>query len=416
MDKYVRNLVKEARNNSYLLATLDTNVKNNLLNSMADTLLRNKKFIMEQNHKDVVQAREKKIKSSFIDRLKLNDKRINEMAQSLREVAALDDPVGKIISGARRPNGIFVNKVRVPIGVILIIYEARPNVTSDCIGLSLKSSNVVILRGGSSAINSNKAVFKVLNSAVRKEKIGFTPFFFIDKTDYAVVDMLLKSSGFIDLVIPRGGESLIKRVTENSLIPVIKHYKGVCHIFVDKTADFKKALDICVNAKVQRPSVCNAVETILVHKDEAGKFLPLLKKELDKYKVEIRGCRRTRKIIKGVAAADENDWYTEYLDLIVSIKVVDDVDEAVSHINFYGSHHTDSIITENINDASQFVNGVDSACCFVNISTRFSDGHQFGLGAEIGISTDKIHARGPMGLEELTTYKYVVYGNGQIRK
>ena len=416
MNKYVSNLVKEARNNSYLAAAISTHIKNKILRSMASALVERKTFIIKQNKKDIADADKKKMKKSFIDRLKLNDKRINEMAHSLKEIAALDDPVGEVISGYKRPNGIFINKVRTPIGVILIIYEARPNVTSDCIGLCFKSSNIVILRGGSAAINSNRAVFRVLKEVVQKEKLGFMPFFFIDNTDYSVMDLLLKSSEFIDLVIPRGGESLIKRVTENSLIPVIKHYKGVCHIFIDKSADYKKALDICVNAKVQRPSVCNAVETILVHKDEAVKFLPLLKKEFDKYNVQIRGCRKTGKILKSVDAADEKDWYTEYLGLTVSIKIVEDVSEAVHHINFYGSHHTDSIITEDLGNASRFVNGVDSSCCFVNISTRFSDGYQFGLGAEIGISTDKLHARGPMGLKELTTYKYVVYGDGQIRE
>ena len=416
MNRYVSNLVKEAKNNSYLISTLSTRIKNKLLKSMAGALIKRKDFIIEHNRKDIIHAKRKKIKRSFIDRLKLNDKRINDMAQSLEAIAALDDPAGKVISGFKRPNGMFINKVRVPIGVILIIYEARPDVTSDCVGLCFKSSNIAILRGGSAAFNSNKAVFRVLKETAQKEKLGFMPFFFIDRTGYAVMDLFLKSSGFIDLVIPRGGESLIKKVAENSLIPVIKHYKGVCHIFIDKSADYKKALSICVNAKVQRPSVCNAVETILVHKGEAGKFLPLLKKEFDRYKVKIRGCRKTIKILKGIDQAVEKDWYTEYLDLIVSVKVVDDVSEAVSHINFYGSHHTDSIITEDLGNASKFINGVDSACCFVNISTRFSDGYQFGLGAEIGISTDKLHARGPMGLEELTTYKYVVYGDGQIRE
>ena len=415
MNSYVSNLVKEAKNNSYLVSNLNTDIKNKLLKSFATALLRKKRFIIGQNRKDILEAENKKIKKSFIDRLKLNDKRINDMAQSLIQIAALDDPVGEVISGYKRPNGIFINKVRTPIGVILIIYEARPNVTSDCIGLCFKSSNIAILRGGSSAINSNRAIFRVFKEVVQKEKLGFMPFFFIDKTDYSIMDSLLKNHEFIDLVIPRGGESLIKKVTENSLIPVIKHYKGVCHIFIDKSADYKKALDICVNAKVQRPSVCNAVETILVHKDETG-ILPLLKKEFDKYKVKIKGCRKTKRILKGIDKATEDDWYTEYLDLIVSVKIVSNVSEAVSHINFYGSHHTDSIVTENINDATEFVNRVDSACCFVNISTRFSDGNQFGLGAEIGISTDKLHARGPMGIKELTTYKYVVYGDGQIRE
>ncbi|RKY38214.1 MAG: glutamate-5-semialdehyde dehydrogenase, partial [Candidatus Omnitrophota bacterium] len=277
-------------------------------------------------------------------------------------------------------------------------------------------SNVAILRGGKDAINSNKAIFKVLLKAVNSLGIGFSPFFLIQRTEHKLVDYLLKESAYIDLVIPRGGEALIRKVTQDSSIPVIKHYKGVCHIFVDAFADISKALKVCLNAKVQRPSVCNAVETILVHKNVAKKFLPKLKKELDKYNVEIRGDFMTKKILRGIKLAKEIDWFTEYLDLVVSIKVVEDIDKAIEHINFYGSHHTDTIITENVNNARKFVEEVDSACCFVNISTRFSDGYQFGLGAEIGISTDKLHARGPMGLEELTTYKYIVYGDGQIRE
>ncbi|MCD6399927.1 glutamate-5-semialdehyde dehydrogenase, partial [candidate division WOR-3 bacterium] len=303
-----------------------------------------------------------------------------------------------------------------PLGVILIIYEARPNVTSDCVGLCFKSGNVCILRGGSSSIDSNLAIAKVLKKAASKEGLGFEPFFVVKRMDYSVVDKLLKKKDYIDLVIPRGGEKLIRSVIEKSLIPVIKHYKGVCHIFVDEYADIQKAVKICVNAKVQRPSVCNAVETIIVHKRIARKFLLLLKKEFDRYTVKIKGDKETRKILPSVSSAKTTDWYIEYLDLIVSIRIVSDIEEAIQHINYYGSHHTESIITENINHATKFVNEVDSACCFVNISTRFSDGNQFGLGAEIGISTDKLHARGPMGLKDLTTYKYIVYGNGQIRK
>ena len=416
MNKYVSNLVKQARANSYLISKLTTRAKNEVLKSMAGFLTLRKKFIIGENRKDISAAKKNKAKRSLIDRLSLSDKRINEMAESLMAIAALNDPVGKVISGSRMPSGIFINKVRTPIGVILIIYEARPNVTSDCIGLSFKSSNIAILRGSSNAIYSNKAIFKVLKEAVQKEKVGFWPFFLIDKTEYAVTNLLLKQSKFIDLVIPRGGESLIKDITENSLIPVIKHYKGVCHIFIDESADYQKALSICVNAKVQRPSVCNAVETILVHKDEAKIFLPMLSSEFNRYRVKMKGDLKAREIVKDIHLAEEEDWYKEYLDLTVSIKVVRDVDDAISHINLYGSHHTDSIITNNINNAHRFVNEVDSACCFVNISTRFSDGNQFGMGAEIGISTDKLHARGPMGLEELTTYKYIVYGDGQIRK
>jgi len=413
---YVRRIVKEAKKNSYLLSTISSKLKDKALLTMAKLLLESKDFILKENEKDVRIAKRNGLKQSFIDRLTLTPKRLEEMSESLKELTNLPDPIGRVIDGWKRPNGLFIQKVRVPVGVILIIYEARPNVTSDCIGLCFKSSNVAILRGGKDAINSNKAIFKVLLKAVNSLGIGFSPFFLIQRTEHKLVDYLLKESAYIDLVIPRGGEALIRKVTQDSSIPVIKHYKGVCHIFVDAFADISKALKVCLNAKVQRPSVCNAVETILVHKNVAKKFLPKLKKELDKYNVEIRGDFMTKKILRGIKLAKEIDWFTEYLDLVVSIKVVEDIDKAIEHINFYGSHHTDTIITENVNNARKFVEEVDSACCFVNISTRFSDGYQFGLGAEIGISTDKLHARGPMGLEELTTYKYIVYGDGQIRE
>ncbi|MCM8826742.1 MAG: glutamate-5-semialdehyde dehydrogenase [Candidatus Omnitrophica bacterium] len=415
MDEYVKQLSKKAKVNSYLFYQLNTEIKNKALLSMADALWEEKYFILSENKKDVDKAKAKGMKKSFIDRLSLDEKRISQMCLSLKEIANLKDPIGEVICGWRRPNGLFINKVRVPIGVILIIYEARPNVTSDCMGLCFKSSNISILRGGSDSINSNLAIFKVLKEAVRKSGINFDPFFLVEKTEHEVIEILLKEKDNIDLVIPRGGEELIKKVTESSLIPVIKHYKGVCHIFVDEFARLNMAINICLNAKVQRPSVCNAVETILVHKKVAGEFLPLLKQEFDKYNVRIRGDEKALQILEDIELANESDWFNEYLDLIVSLRVVDSIDEAIAHINLYGSHHTDSIITENINNATKFVNEVDSACCFVNVSTRFSDGYEFGLGAEIGISTDKLHARGPMGLEELTTYKYVVYGSGQIR-
>ncbi len=415
MISYVKKLVREAKKNSYLLMQVNSQLKDEILCDMARELRKEKDFILRENKKDILQAEKKGLKKHFIDRLTLNEKRIEEMAKSLEDISRLSNPLGRVLQGWLLSSGLKIRKVSVPIGVILIIYEARPNVTSDCIGLCFKTSNVVILRGGSDAINSNKAIYSVLLNVVKRKGLNFKPFLLVENTSYQVVDLLLKESEFIDLVIPRGGESLIRKVTENSSIPVIKHYKGICHIFVDEFADLDKALKICVNAKVQRPSVCNAVETILVHKKVARRFLPKLKKEFDKYRVLIKGDAYTRKILKGIKKATEKDWSTEYLDLIVSIKVVKDIEEAITHINFYGSHHTDSIITENINNARKFVEEVDSACCFINISTRLSDGYQFGLGAEMGISTDKLHARGPMGLSELTTYKYVVEGNGQIR-
>ena len=415
MDSYVKKLVKEARSAGYNLTNLTAAEKNKALKSMAAAIKEEKDFILSENKKDIALAERKKLNRSIIDRLTLDDKRLKEMSASLREVANLADPVGRIISTNKRPNGIIVQKVRVPIGVVLIVYEARPNVTSDCIGLLFKTSNVGILRGGGGAVNSNKAIGKVLERALKKSGISFPVFFVVEKTGHKTVDELLKQDEYIDLVIPRGGESLIRKVVEISRIPVIKHYKGVCHIFVDKEADINKALKICINAKAQRPSVCNAVETILIHKDIAKSFLPVLKEKFDCLGIKIMACKESIKIIPGANKATEEDWPKEYLDLIVAVKIVKDVRSAIEHINIYSSKHTESILTENSGNARKFVKEVDSACCFINISTRFSDGHQFGLGAEIGISTDKLHARGPMGLEELTTYKYIVKGKGQIR-
>lgn len=416
MSGYVDKLVKQARQSSYEIINLTSGQKNVALKAMAKAVKDNYGFILEENKKDVARAVKRSLSKSFIDRLALNEKRLQEMSVSLKEVADLPDPVNQVIARWSRPNGLQVRKVRVPIGVVLIIYEARPNVTADCIGLLFKTSNIGILRGGGDAVYSNKAIGRILGDVLERKGINYPVFFVVENRNRRIVDELLKQNNYIDLVIPRGGESLIRKVVENSHIPVIKHYKGVCHIFIDKDADYKKALRICVNAKVQRPSVCNAVETILVHKDIAGNFLPLLKKEFDKYNVRIRGDEATRAVIPAVQKATGQDWVTEYLDLIVSIKVVSAVEEAIKHINLYGSHHTESILTRNAKNARKFVREVDSACCFVNISTRFSDGYQLGLGAEIGISTDKLHARGPMGLEELTTYKWVVSGNGQVRE
>ena len=416
MSLYIRNLVQQARASSYRLAKLSTAQKNKALGAMAKAILAKRSVILKENKKDLALAQKNKLKQSFIDRLALDNNRVQDMGISLQEVARLPDPVGKELSRDVRPNGMTVRKVRVPIGVVLIVYEARPNVTSDCAGLLFKTSNVGILRGGRDAFFSNKAIFGVINSALKRTGIAFPVFFIVEKIQRHFVDELLLQDEYIDVVIPRGGESLIRKVVESSRIPVIKHYKGVCHIFIDSDADLKKALSICINAKVQRPSVCNAVETILVHKDIARKFLPLLKKEFDSLGVQIRADVKTKMIIPGVKSATQLDWSAEYLDLIVSLKVVSSVDEAVQHINAYGSGHTDSILSRDKKNIGKFLKEVDSACCFANISTRLSDGFQFGLGAEIGISTDKLHARGPMGLEELTTYKWIVNGNGQIRQ
>ena len=415
MSVYVEKLVRKAKQASFLLAKLTTRQKNAALINMAAGILKEKNSIIRANQKDLSYALKNKLKQSFIDRLTLTDKRLREMSASLEAVAQLSDPVGQVLLRTKRPNGIELTKVRVPLGVVLIIYEARPDVTSDCVGLLFKTSNVGILRGGKDAFYSNQAIAATLNRALKASAIAFPAFFVVERTEHSVVDELLKQDNYIDVVIPRGGEELIRKVVKSSRIPVIKHYKGICHIFVDDSADLSKAVAICVNAKAQRPSVCNAVETILVHEKIAEQFLPLLKEAFDECHVAIRADAKTRAILKGVELAKVSDWSTEYLDLIVAIKVVKDVDEAIKHINTYGSRHTESILTKNNKHAQRFLKEVDSACCFLNMSTRFSDGFEFGLGAEIGISTDKLHARGPMGLEELTTYKWVGKGDGQIR-
>ncbi len=389
--------------------------KNKVLKDMAGALIDKKDTIFKANKKDIVCARTKGCSRAFIDRLTLNDKRIKEMSDSLLEIAALADPVGEVIKACRRPNGLWIHKVRQPIGVIAIIYESRPNVTSDCVALCFKSGNSVILRGGSESLQSNLNIFNVLRDVLRKNSIPEGLVNMITTVDRRAVGVLLKLKDYIDLVMPRGGESLINYVVRNSRIPVIKHYKGICHTYVDEWADLNMAEKVCFNAKVQRPGVCNAMESMLVHKDIAARFLPGMLKKFREMKVEIRGCKVTRKIVKGVKLATEKDYHTEYLDLILSVKVVGDLNEAIRHINFYGSHHSDSIITENYAHALEFLRRVDSGCVYVNASTRFTDGNQFGMGAEIGISTDKLHARGPMALEELTTYKYMVFGDGQIR-
>src|SRR3990172_1243329 len=355
------------------------------------------------------------ISTSFLDRLTLTPSRIKAMADGLKEIASLHDPVGEVVKMWRRPNGLLVGRMRIPLGVIEIIYEARPNVTADGSGLCIKSGNAVILRGGSESIRSNIAIGNVLRDALRKADLPEDSIQIIPVVDRTAVLEMLKLEDYIDLIIPRGGEGLIRFVSENSRIPVIKHYKGVCHIFVDESADLEMAKKISFNAKVQRPGVCNAMETLLVHEKIAGAFLPSIVKTLEEAGVEIRGCRRTREIIPHIKEAAEEDWYAEYLDLILSVKVVKDLDEAISHIEKYGSMHTEAIITENYTNAQSFLNGVNSSTVLVNASTRFSDGFELGLGAEIGISTSKLHAFGPMGVEELTTTKFIIYGNGQIR-
>lgn len=413
---YVLNKALEAKEGARALAKASSKQKNAALIGMAEALKKRSKDLISENKKDIKYAEGKGLSKALIDRLTLNEKRVNEMAAGLIEVAALPDPVGEIIKMRQRPNGMTVGKMRVPIGVIGIIYESRPNVTADAASLCMKAGNAVILRGGSEAINSNKAIVKVLKEAAKKEGLHEGIVTFIDTPDRQAIMEMLKLEGIVDLIIPRGGEALIRAVAENSRIPVLKHYKGVCHIFVDRDADLKMAEDICFNAKVQRPGTCNAMETVLVDKKIAKAFLPSMIKRFKEAGVKIKGCPLTRKIDASLEKAHEEDFYREYLDLIVNVRVVDGIEEAMTHITKYSSAHSDSIVTNNYDMAMRFLKEVDSSAVFVNASTRLNDGFQFGLGAEIGISTDKIHARGPMGLEELTCTKFIVFGSGQLRE
>ncbi len=409
---YIEDISSRAKSASFTLRSLCSDVKNQALIGIANEIEKMREEIKNKNRIDYENGVKKGLSKAFLDRLLLNDKRIDGMIKSLHEIAGFEDPVGEVV-GVKRPQGFTLEKVRVPIGVIAVIFESRPNVTIDAAALCLKSGNAVILRGGSDAIESGKILSAAIKKGLKGAGIDEDVVQYVERTEHEGVSLLVKQDRYIDLVIPRGGENLIRRVVEESTIPVIKHYKGVCHIFVDESADFKMALDIIENAKVQRPGVCNALETLLVHDKIAEKFLPLVQKRLSK--VELRGCEKTRKILKEIKNATEEDYYTEYLDLILSVKIVDSVEDAILHIEKYGSHHTDGIISESISNIEKFVNAVDSAVVTVNSSTRLSDGGVFGLGAEIGISTDKLHARGPMGLRELTTYKWVVRGNGDLR-
>ena len=416
IQQHVREQAQAAKHASYKLSYLSTQIKNNALYRMAEAIEKNADLIRQENTKDLKAGKEKGLSSAMLDRLELTEKRISGMATGLREVAALPDPVGSIERMVRRPNGLQIGRMRVPIGVIGFIYESRPNVTADSTALCLKSGNAILLRGGSEAIHSNLCLAKLLSDAAQTAGVPEGAIALIETTDRAAVTEMLRCQGLLDLIIPRGGKGLIRAVVENSLIPVIKHYEGVCHVYVDDEADLDMAEKIVFNAKVQRPGVCNAMETLLIHSDVADLILPGIVEQLTRAGVELRGCERTRKLAPEMSAAEEEDWRTEYLDLILSVKIVDSLEEAIEHINTYGSAHTDAIVTENYFKARNFVASVDSSSVMVNASTRFSDGGEYGLGAEIGISTDKLHARGPMGLEELTTYKWVVYGEGQIRE
>lgn len=406
----------EAKVSARELAGISSEHKNTALIKMAEALKIKKSYLIKENNKDISAAKRKRLSGAMIDRLALNEKRIKEMAQGLIEVAGLPDPVGEIVKMRQRPNGMMVGRMRVPIGVIGIIYESRPNVTTDSTSLCLKAGNAVILRGGSEAINSNRAIVNILRDVAASNGISAGAITFLDTPDRQAVMEMLKLEGIVDLVIPRGGEGLIRAVAENSKIPVLKHYKGVCHVFVDRDADLKMAEDICFNAKVQRPGTCNAMETMIVDEKIAKKFLPAMVSKFKKAGVTVKGCNKTRKMAAYCQIAKEEDFYREYLDLILNVKIVADMNEAIRHIEKYGSAHSDAIVTENYGKAMKFLRGVDSSAVFVNASTRLNDGYQFGLGAEIGISTDKIHARGPMGLEELTCTKFIVLGSGQLRE
>ncbi len=413
--EHVTEKAKKAKAAARKMSGISTAVKNAALNAMADAILNSRVKIQEVNKKDLTNASGFGLTDAMIDRLTLTDARIEGMAQGVREIAAQPDPVGMVTDMVCRPSGIRVGKMTVPIGVIGFIYESRPNVTVDAAALTLKAGNAILLRGGKEAIHSNIMLASLMNETAKANGIPDGAISIIEMTDREGVKHLIEAEGLVDLAIPRGGKGLIKAVVENALIPVIKHYEGNCHVYVDTAADIEKAIAITVNAKTQRPGVCNAAETLLVHKDIAGEFLPRAARELTDKGVELRGCAESRAIVPDMKEATEDDWYTEYLDLIMAVRVVDTVETAVDHINTYSSAHTEAIVTKDITTADYFVTAVDSSSVMVNASTRFSDGGVYGLGAEIGISTDKLHARGPMGVADLTTYKWVVYGDGAVR-
>ena len=412
----IRKIAEDARQASFAMARLSSGAKNDLLLNMAMALINNAPHLIEENRKDLEAGEKKGLSAAMLDRLMLDEARVKGMADGLREVAALPDPVGEVTRMWRRPNERLVGKMRIPLGVIGIIYEARPNVTADAAALCLKSGNAVILRGGSEAIYSNVAIARILREEMEKAGIPVAALTVVPFVEREGVLELLKQDEFIDLIIPRGGESLIRFVVEHSKIPVIKHYKGVCHVFVDASADYEMAERIIVNAKTQRPGVCNSLETLLIHKDVAETFVPRIYESLSTLQVEMRGDETFRQFAPDAKVATEEDWHAEYLELILACRVVDGMDEAIAHINRYGSLHTEAIITADYGNAQRFIREVNSSTVLVNASTRFADGNQLGLGAEIGISTTKLHSFGPMGLEDLTTTKFIVYGEGQIRQ
>ncbi|MGE5187632.1 MAG: glutamate-5-semialdehyde dehydrogenase [Betaproteobacteria bacterium] len=412
----IQQICQKAKAAAFEMGKLSSEAKNSALCRMANALEANAEKILAANKIDVETAKLKGIKASLLDRLALDQKKIQNMAKELREVSGLPDPIGEILSTWTRPNGLIISQVRVPMGVVGVIYESRPNVTSDSAGICIKSGNAVILRGGSDALNSNLAIGEVLRDALAGTNVPEDAIQVVPSPDRKVAEELMGMRQYIDVLVPRGGADLINTVVEKSRIPVIETGTGNCHIYVEEDADLEKATPIVINAKVQRPGVCNAAEKLIVHSKIAKQYLPIIIAELRKNGVEVRGDEETRRIVTDVKTATETDWYTEYLDLIIGVKVVDSIDEAISHINKFGTHHSDSIITTDFDKAMKFIKEVDSAAVYWNASTRFTDGNQFGLGAEIGISTQKLHARGPMSVQHLTTTKYFVLGNGQIRK
>ncbi|MGI6065831.1 MAG: glutamate-5-semialdehyde dehydrogenase [Bacillota bacterium] len=399
-----------------VLATASETEKNHALQMMADALVENSARILEANQKDLDLGAEKGLSKALLDRLMLNEGRIKDMAQGLEALKSLADPIGEVTGMWKRPNGLMIGKKRVPLGVVGMIYEARPNVTVDAAGLCLKTGNAVVLRGGSEAFHSNQTITDIISQAVVCAGLPAGSIQSINSRDRAVVDAMLKMNQYLDVLIPRGGANLIQHVVNHATVPVIQTGVGNCHTYIDSDADQEMAVKIAFNAKTHRPGVCNAMETLLVHREVAPQVLPPLKEKMQEQGVELRGCPETCRIIQGVVPAKEADWSTEYLDLILAVKVVDTIEEAIEHITTYGTKHSEAIVTNNYENAQRFLEEVDAAAVFVNTSTRFTDGYQFGYGAEIGISTQKLHARGPMGLEALTTIKYIIYGNGQIRK
>ena len=416
MESYMEMLARLAKNASTDAAKLGTEAKNRGLLAVADELLAQQEMILEENRKDVEAAQAKGTKQSLIDRLALSEKRIADMAEGLRQIAALDDPIGEVLYMKTRPNGLRIGKKRVPLGVVGIIYESRPNVTADAFGLCFKTGNASILRGGSDAIHSNQAIVRAVKAGLRKEKLSQDLILLVEDTSREVVNEMMKMHGLIDVLIPRGGAGLIANVVQNSTVPVIETGTGNCHVYVDASADVAMAADIVENAKTQRMGVCNACESLVIHSEAAPEALPRIVTKLKAHNVEIRGDERARAISTEIVPATEEDWGTEYLDAIISVKIVDSIDEAIAHINKYNTGHSESIITRDYNNALKFQDEIDAAAVYVNASTRFTDGFEFGFGAEIGISTQKLHARGPMGLGALTTTKYIIFGNGQIRK